>query len=219
MKKVLFLSSLLAAALTATAADVNAPTDGSDLKDTVDTMAAGDTLLLGGGNINFQVNENLSVHDVGSSWAAKSITILFGAEGCITTESHFNLGRATDISAVTLSVAVTADQLTALSTNPEASVTHVIIDAQSDYGIWNLTESKDKLTLTSSELDAIGYTSVGLVTDASQIGAFQYGVVYADAGDTNPAGDTLTFCAKAPEPSTAALSLLALAGLVSRRRR
>ena len=63
-----------------------------------------------------------------------------------------------------------------------------------------------------SQLDALGYTNVGYITSADKLEKGQYGLVYTNSGMTLAA-------AAIPEPTTATLSLLALAGLAARRRR
>ena len=63
-----------------------------------------------------------------------------------------------------------------------------------------------------SQLDALGYTNVGYITSADKLEKGQYGLVYTNSGMKLAA-------AAIPEPTTATLSLLALAGLAARRRR
>lgn len=63
-----------------------------------------------------------------------------------------------------------------------------------------------------SQLHDLGYTNVGYITSTDKLEKGQYGLVYTDTG--------MVLAAKAiPEPTTATLSLLALAGLMARRRR
>lgn len=63
-----------------------------------------------------------------------------------------------------------------------------------------------------SQLDELGYTNVGYITSADKLEKGQYGLVYTNSGMKLAA-------AAIPEPTTATLSLLALAGLAARRRR
>lgn len=63
-----------------------------------------------------------------------------------------------------------------------------------------------------SQLDNLGYENVGYITSADKLEKGQYGLVYTNSG--------MELAAKViPEPTTATLSLLALAGLATRRRR
>lgn len=78
-------------------------------------------------------------------------------------------------------------------------------------GIDHLTDCGGTVTGTISQLDALGMSSVGVVTNANLINANQYGFVKD--------GGTLKLYINTPEPATATLSLLALAGLAARRRR
>ena len=74
-----------------------------------------------------------------------------------------------------------------------------------------ITDSNLKLG-EISQLHDLGYTNVGYITSTDKLEKGQYGLVYTDTG--------MVLAAKAiPEPTTATLSLLALAGLMARRRR
>lgn len=75
----------------------------------------------------------------------------------------------------------------------------------------HLTDCGGVVTGSVEQLSALGMQSVGIVTDAANIGINQYGFV-KDGGN-------LKLYINTPEPATATLSLLALAGLAARRRR
>ena len=80
-------------------------------------------------------------------------------------------------------------------------------------GVQNMTVDSTTVTLGNIKgLDDLGYSNVGLITSVDQLEVGEYGLLYSTSG-FQLAGKII------PEPATATLSLLALAGLAARRRR
>lgn len=170
-------------------------------------------------NVHFAVNEALYFDQIyTSATTITSYTIDFGAEGSITAGTNFDgwggAIRFRQGASVTLNVA--AGELNSLlGVKGEAGLyTRDLIitpatSANGVNGMWNVTD-KLKVNLTG----AIGYDyEFAKVDSIDQLQEGQY--TYIVSG-----GDKITFAARAvPEPTTATLSLLALAGLAVRRRR
>ena len=80
-------------------------------------------------------------------------------------------------------------------------------------GVLNMTVNSTTVTLGNIKgLDDLGYSNVGLITSVDELEVGEYGLLYSTSG-FQLAGKII------PEPATATLSLLALAGLAARRRR
>lgn len=76
----------------------------------------------------------------------------------------------------------------------------------------------NQITLSNiDELDDMGFSNKGVITDTTTLGVGEYGLYYSTSGlQLVAAAPTII---TVPEPTTATLSLLALAGLAARRRR
>ena len=106
----------------------------------------------------------------------------------------------------TISVSLTDSQMEVLIA--DKVLTYSLIHTSS---AWN-NEKLGSLTLANvSALDAMNFTNKGVISSAADLQEFEYGLINTNSG--------MTLVAKTPEPATATLSLLALAGLASRRRR
>lgn len=107
---------------------------------------------------------------------------------------------------VTINVSLSGSQVTALI-DTKALVYELTHTGSS----WNY-ERMSSLTLNNvAELDAMKFTNRGVITSAEELHELEYGLINTKQG--------LKLVANAPEPATATLSLLALAGLVARRKR
>lgn len=144
----------------------------------------------------------------------------FGSNGAIVCANRKNnWGGAFEFvqdSTFTFNVDVTDEQLAGVS-NGELYKRNLMQSLdETGNGIWNVTND---LELNATGL--VGYENVGLITDVNQLQNGQYGfVVLNPASNDQFAGDGISFVFRAiPEPTTATLSFLALAGLAARRRR
>lgn len=140
-----------------------------------------------------------------------SFTINFGTAGSITTAQNINFG--TEVTSFTLSASMTDEQMVDLKAGKV--VTRTLMTGKANWGIWNFGDKGTK-TFTIDNLD--GYTYVGVVANTDELEAGQFGYIYNDTKSI----DSVDLVVKGlciPEPTTATLSLLALAGLAARRRR
>ena len=167
------------------------------------------------------VNEALYFNAVTLSDAnlALAFTIDFGTAGSITTAQNINFGQK--VTAFNFSATLTEEQIQTLANG--GTVNRTLLAGNGNSGIWNFGDrAKDNKELTLVGLDS-SYEYVGQISDASTLSEGQYGILWSD-GDA----DSVSFVVKGitpsetpniPEPATATLSLLALAGLCARRRR
>lgn len=140
-----------------------------------------------------------------------SFTINFGTAGSITTAQNINFGEA--VTSFTLSASMTDEQLVDLEAGKV--VTRTLMTGNANWGIWNFGDKGTK-TFIVDNLD--GYKYVGAVANADELQAGQFGYIYNDTGSIDSV-DLVVKGLSIPEPTTATLSLLALAGLAARRRR
>ena len=206
-------------------------TGGASLKKVTLQIEAGKTLTTTGAihlNNKAQTNfEGVITLGAGSALEAGGIIQFNSSNGnsSFTTTGAITLGQGATISATSLdfvsgqnnqSLTITgtfdAEKLTGLTASTYAEGTSVVTNLITlTSGVKNLGVAK--MTFSDIDaLDALGYTNLGVVSDASLVTCGTYGLVYSNTG----------FQLKAvsiPEPTTATLSLLALAGLAARRRR
>ncbi|MGN0864944.1 MAG: PEP-CTERM sorting domain-containing protein [Akkermansia sp.] len=142
-----------------------------------------------------------------------SFTIDFGTAGSITTSSHLNFGQS--VTSITLSASLTTEQLSTLAAAPGNVVTRTLMTGNGDSGIWNFIDAHVTKKITIDNLE--GYQCVGQVASAEVLENGQFGFIYTGGGQYS--ANSVQLVVKAPEPATATLSLLALAGLAARRRR
>ena len=168
---------------------------------------------------SFKLNQAIYLHEVNVVGDEKtnkpfptSFTIDFGTAGSITTSSHLNFGQK--VTSITLSASLTTEQLSTLAAAPGNVVTRTLMTGKGDSGIWNFGDSHISKTFIINNLE--GYQCVGKVANAEGLQNGQFGYIY---NDTAYGPDSVQLVIKAPEPTTATLSLLALAGLAARRRR
>lgn len=162
---------------------------------------------------SFALNNALYLNQltVAGDTLPSSFTIDFGTAGSITTARELNFGQS--VTSFTLSASMTEDQLSALADGNV--VTRTLMSGKGNYGIWNFGNRGTK-NFTINNLE--GYDYVGAVASAEALQAGQFGYIYTDTASA----DSVTLVVKGlstPEPTTATLSLLALAGLAARRRR
>lgn len=146
-----------------------------------------------------------------STGIVQNSTITFGNGASITAPNISTVESAGGTSSLTLTANFSSSDMLGL-TNASMWGKHyerTLITTTS--GLTNY--STGNITLTKiNELDLLGYKNIGTITDASNLKAGEYGLLYAN--------NTVKLVGSAiPEPTTATLSLLALAGLAARRRR
>lgn len=170
--------------------------------------------------VSFIVNEALYFNQIYTKGTVSSYTITFGENGSLTAATHqSNWGGAIQFSkgaTVTLNIGVSKEQLASLGVGDVFTRTVISSTDTTSNGMWNVT---DHLTVKALGLD--GYENVGFVADVTALQTGQYGYMkLTDGNENNNAADGISLVFKAiPEPSTATLSLLALCGLATRRRK
>lgn len=178
--------------------------------------------------LNFDLAGTLTVTSgqLGSNWR-NGITVNFnmGENGALVTPQEMNmvgynskLNLTTTTNMDTLAVGITTRDLITVGNNGS---------------IWyTVNGATTTITLSDASLDAAGFTNVGplalasdgtytdLAGNAVTLGLKEYGVLLSRADFAlNNAPEKVSLLINAPEPATATLSLLALAGLAARRRR
>lgn len=141
-----------------------------------------------------------------------SVTIDFGLSSSINSANEINFGKNINI---TLIAALTDAQLSDL-TKAGTVVTRTLLSAGGNYGVWNFDTAKS-VTLEIAGLS--GYEYKGLVKSVDDLTDGQYGYISTTVNGANAPGVVQMVVKGIPEPTTATLSLLALAGLAARRRR
>lgn len=212
----------------ATLADKLTDSFSSEVLTSVTTPGNSDyTLKLGATNgaVAFTLDTALYFASINSDGGdIKSYSIDFGTNGSLTASTKFDQWggaiRFDQKASVTLNATVDSTLL-----GEAGSVyTRWLMGStdETNNGLWNA--GIGTLTLNVSGLDADTYTYVGRVTDLSKLEAGQYGY-YAPGGIADDGADSISLVvgvaekSTVPEPATATLSLLALAGLAARRRR
>ena len=201
--------------------DLQKATEGALEAITTEDNTEYNLILAAGNNNNITLDSAVYFNTVtvGSGLPTDSITLNLGTEGKITTAQQFNIGNNDPRPELTLNATVSEETLAAL--NAGDLYTRDLLVAKGNNGFWNVRESYVAGTLTFSVTGLEGLTNVGIVASADAIGCGEYGMVYSeyDKPNGNPMPEKLTLVARIPEPATATLSLLALAGLAARRRR
>ena len=143
---------------------------------------------------------------------AKSLTLEFGA-GSLISAAGQTISFGDTMKNAGSSISITAQLSDAEMEQVKNATYGTIIERTliTCGSIDHLHDCGGIVTGSVAQLSALGMQSVGIVTDASLIAANQYGFVKN--------GGTLKLYINTPEPATATLSLLALAGLAARRRR
>lgn len=139
----------------------------------------------------------------------------------ITQNTVINMAAGSSIKAAAISTVAAAGGTSSLTLNAALAEAEIqTIRSGSTFSRTLVTTTNgftnytlDNVTLGNIDaLAALGMTNVGVVNSIDSIGVNQYGLVMAD--------NKLTLhVSEVPEPATATLSLLALAGLAVRRRR
>lgn len=180
------------------------------------------TLIISGA-VNMTVDTALNFNKVSvGSTLPTSVTLNLGENGMITTAEELNFGSnkpAIELQ-VTLSDAVVTSRL-----EQETVYSRPLLDAEGNWGIWNAGEGDYmpgklcNISLTLSGAEALGLRQKdGLfIKDTNTLDVGEYAILYAPTSGNDY--NKLTLVIKTPEPATATLSLLALAGLCARRRR
>ncbi len=167
------------------------------------TLEAGSTLNVGG-IIQFNSsNGNTSYTTTGAITLGQGATIS-------ATSLDFVSGQTTQ--SLTITGTFDAEKLAGLTASTYGEGTSVVTNLITlTGGVKNL--GVEQMTFSDiAALEALGYTNVGVVNAASLVTRGTYGLVYSNTGFQ-------LMAVSVPEPTTATLSLLALAGLAARRRR
>lgn len=150
--------------------------------------------------------------------------INLGTEGMITTAQEMNFGASTQF--IELEVELSDANVSLLLESGPVVYSRALLEAKSRSGIWNAGSNNyqpgkfDRISLTLSGADALNLTEHEnlFISSIDELGEGEYALLYD--GSTNAANKlTLVVKAQTPEPATATLSLLALAGLAARRKR
>lgn len=173
-------------------------------------------------SIAFSVNEALYFQGVNvngsASWGEpQTLTINFGESGSIYSRWQFTVGqnvKEENGGSMNLVAALsTADALTLAGAGSFTRTLMAVSDetSSSNYHVfWNVSDANASITVAS--LDAAGYKAVRGYTTLDALNDGEYALAYT--------GKQVNLIVKAiPEPATATLSLLALAGLAARRKR
>ena len=198
--------------------------------------------LNSGDGLTLEVSQYVKLNNKAQTNFSGAITL--GAGACLDVETYiqFNSDNVNStystVGAITLGqgATISASSIDFVSgqTNQSLSITGIFGEAAMEqlttsYVVQGALQTTNLITLTGgvknmtvdattvslgdiSALNALGYTNKGLITSADQLADGEYGLLYSSAG-FQLAGRVI------PEPATATLSLLALAGLAARRRR
>ena len=201
-----------------------------DVKLSESSVAAGDNIKLKD-NVSILVDTNLSINavDPASGVVPTNITFNFTSDSTLTVTDHFCVAdsKNNQMESLTLGFIVQADKLDNFveSLMDKGSITHTIITGGQCWEIGSggsgspyVLKSYVQLNI-SDNLKALGYTassecftSVAAAEAALKDGEF----ALVQENYNKP---MMVYGKAIPEPTTATLSLLALAGLAARRRR
>ncbi len=177
------------------------------------TQKTYNTSITLGNNSSFVLTGVLYLGSRNSSYTGivQNSAITFGDGASITAQSIDTVASAGGTSTLTLTANFASDDLLGLTGASLEGTRYERTLITTTSGLANY--STGNITLTAiDELDLLGYKNVGTITDASTLKVGEYGLLYAD-NKVKLVGMVI------PEPTTATLSLLALAGLAARRRR
>lgn len=183
---------------------------------------------LASATLNFDLGGTLTVTSgqLGNNWR-NGITVNFnmGENGALVTSQEMNM--------VSYNSKLNLTTTTSMDTLTVGITTRDLITVGDSGSIWyTINGATTTITLSDASLDAAGFTNVGplalasdgtytdLAGNAVTLGLKEYGVLLSRADFAlNNAPEKVSLLINAPEPATATLSLLALAGLAARRRR
>ncbi|MGN0836064.1 MAG: PEP-CTERM sorting domain-containing protein [Akkermansia sp.] len=194
------------------------------------------------GNGTYTIQEALRITRAAafSDANATDIKLNLGATGSITTGGAFQLKKVTDAKhTLTFQATLTDGEFSqlndALGTGQSLTIAHQLVSATGNYGIWNIENynlvlgnivALDELGFSRAESIGIsGVTISGMSQEdvitliSGQMACGTYALVSLQGPNESDAGDCIYLAVKVPEPATATLSLLTLAGLAARRRR
>lgn len=166
-----------------------------------------------GDNSSFVVGGVLHLGSRNSSYTGikQNSTITFGDGASITAQSVSTVASAGGTSTLTLTANFTSNDMLGLADDALSGTRYERTLITTKNGLTNYSTGNISLTAIE-ELDLLGYKNIGTITNASALKVGEYGLLYAN-NTVKLVGSVI------PEPTTATLSLLALAGLAARRRR
>ena len=183
------------------------PYNNTDNKTYSTTIALGDNSSFSVGTLYLGTRNNANTTGV-----IQNSTINFGSNATLTAGTIQSVAEIKECSSsLTLAALFDTQTMSSLSDLSLAGTTYSRTLITMTNGFVDL--STDDISLSAiTSLDTLGYEKVGVITSLDKLEAGQYGLLYANK--------KVSLVAKTiPEPTTATLSLLALAGLAARRRR
>ena len=170
------------------------------------TITLGNNSTWDVGGILYFGSRNSSFTDI-----IQNTSIQFGSGASISAGTISTVAAEGGDSYLTLSADFDSQTLSALADTTQLGTTYSRTLITTTNGLENYNTANVSLS-SLSELEALGYQNVGVISSIDNLGLGQYGILYS--------GNILSMVAKTiPEPSTGVLAIVALSALAMRRRR